>query len=265
MRRTAGSSRNRIRPDGGRLLILAAVSLFTGSAASQDLVDDSPTGTYRHVATSTDILGADRAEAFSAVVPVNEPIDWEVAVDDSYDPRKPPGVLVYISPSNSGKIPRHWLRLLASHNLIWVAANRSGNRIQVARRSTFAVLGAALSAKLYEIDGRRVYLAGFSGGARVSGLVAASYPTLFRGGIYVGGAESWGQGDRPDKLESMQRNRYVFLVGSEDANRVVARTVHTKYLRAGIDQLSMMVVRRLGHELPDTRHMANALDFLDGV
>lgn len=126
-------------------------------------------------------------------------------------------------------------------------------------------VAAGLSAKLCEIDSRRVYLAGFSGGARVSGLVAASYPTLFRGGIYIGGAESWERRDGPDNLDSMRQNRYVFLVGSEDAHRAIARTVHTKYSLAGIDNLSMMVVRGLGHELPEVRHMTKALGFLDGA
>lgn len=246
------------------LPILTAIAVGCNISAAQDIAADAPTGSFGLSATTTDILGPDRAADFASVIAVDEAIEWEIVVPDNYDPQKPPWLLVYVSPSDSGRLPRGWLKLLKSHSLIWVAGNASGNRVPVARRITFAVLGSALVAERYELDERRVYLAGFSGGARVSGLAAAAYPTLFRGAIYIGGAELWGQQSRPDDLERMRQNRFVFLVGSEDANRAVARAVHSKYAQAGIGDLKMIVVRRMGHVLPESRFMSGALDFLDG-
>ncbi len=146
-----------------------------------------------------------------------------------------------------------------------MGANKSGNQVRVARRITYAVLAAALVADRYKLDRKRIYLAGFSGGARVSGLVAANYPDLFRGAVYMGGAEVWGDTVYPATLASMQRNRYAFLVGGEDHNRSAALAVQTRYEDAGIAATNMKIIRRVGHVLPEARHMISALKFLDGA
>ena len=86
---------------------------------------------------------------------------------------------------------------------------------------------------------------------------------MFDGAIYIGGAELWEQQEVPPNVAAMQKNRYVFLVGSEDANRRVARKVRSKYNEVGINHTKVKIIRRLGHELPDARHIFDALDFLD--
>ena len=227
---------------------------------------DTPrVGRFTLGSTTEAILGADRARKYSTVVPAGERIEWEVAVPETYDSADPPGLLVYVSPSDSGAPPRGWLKLLRTHNLIWVAANRSGNRVQVPRRISYAVLAAGLVADRYELDEKRIYLSGFSGGARVSGLIAGEYPTVFRGAVFIGGAELWDSQSSAENLERMRQNRYVFLVGSEDANRAVARSVHSAYEKANIPGIRMTVVRRMGHVLPEARYMNGAIEFLDGV
>ena len=214
-------------------------------------------------ATPADILGAERADLFTSVMPADETISWEVVVAENYTRERPAGLLVYISPSNSGELPRGWKGLLDEHNLIWVAANASGNRVAVSRRMGYAVFAPALIGERYAVDESRVFLAGFSGGARVSGLLAAQYPSLFGGAIYIGGAEIWDEETPAANLERMRKNRFVFLVGSEDANRAVAREVQSAYEAAGMLDNRAIVVRRMGHVLPVARDMHKALVFLD--
>lgn len=222
------------------------------------------TGSFSIEATPREIVGPARAENFATAVPIDEVITWQITVPETYDRGSPPGVLVYISPSNSGKLPRKWKDVPGSHNLIWIAADDSGNRIAVVRRITYTLLAVLSVADRYSIDMNRIYLSGFSGGARVAGFVAAEHPEIFKGEIYIGGAEMW-QGDlTPDKLEAMKRNRYVFLVGSEDYNRFWARKVASKYRDAGIEDIELKIISRLGHELPEDRNMNDALSFLDG-
>jgi poly(3-hydroxybutyrate) depolymerase len=197
-------------------------------------------------------------------VSLDETVTWQVTVPESYEPENPPGVLVYISPSNSGKLPRSWQNLPEAHNLIWIAADHSGNRIKVTHRMSYTIFSIVLIGDRYAIDSSRIYLSGFSGGARVAGLVAAAYPQVFKGDIYIGGAETWEGELAPDKLAAMQRNRYVFLAGSDDFNRRMVRNVAADYTAAGIENVELVIIARLGHELPSGSTMSDALNFLDG-
>lgn len=246
--------------------ILLSISICQGLVrAAADTDEATRIGSYSILATTTEIVGPDSAANFASVIPVDDAINWQVTVPDSYDPDKPPGILVYISPSNSGKIPRSWQSLPELHNFIWIGADKSGNRIAVARRVTMALFAVGVVNGRYNIDGRRIYLSGFSGGARVAGLVAAAYPQIFKGDIYVGGAETWEGELTAGKLEAMQQNRYVFIVGSNDGNRRMARDVAAKYTAAGIGNIELNVIAHLGHELPNSRDMSDALNFLDAA
>lgn len=233
--------------------------------AAEDADESTRIGSFSILATPTEIVGPDSAANFASIIPVDEAISWQITVPKSYDPDKPPGILVYISPSNSGEMPRSWLSLPESHNFIWIGADKSGNRIAVARRVTMALFAVGLTNNLYSIDGRRVYLSGFSGGARVAGLVAAAYPQIFKGDIYIGGAETWEGELTAATLKAMQQNRYVFIAGSDDFNRRMARDVAAKYTAAGIGNIELNIIAHLGHELPKSTDMSDALNFLDAV
>lgn len=246
----------------GRAICLVAVCAGAAAIAAGN-PPPGDAGSFSLTATPEDILGAERAELFTSVMPTDEAITWEVVVAGSYQPEQPAGLLVYVSPSNSGKLPRGWKNLLDEHNLIWVAANTSGNQVAVARRMGYAVFAPALIGERYAVDESRVFLAGFSGGARVAGLLAAQYPSLFRGAIYIGGAETWREETPADNLERMRTNRFVFLVGSEDANRAVARAVQSGYEAAGIQNNRAIIMRRTGHVLPEARDMHKALVYID--
>ncbi|MEM7503534.1 MAG: hypothetical protein AAF417_15895 [Pseudomonadota bacterium] len=253
------------RTNGLRALALLSAACLLGPGALADTVVDEATtdvGDHRIQAQFSDLLGAEVSPELAQVFAPEEMLRWEVVVPEAQR-EAPSGLLVYISPTDTGTIPRTWRRLLDSHNLIWIAANASGNSRPVVQRVAYAVMAVPLLEERYDVDSDRIYLAGFSGGARVAGLAIAAYPHLFDGAVYIGGAEMW-QADRPppDMLR-MAQNRFVFLVGSEDGNRAAARQVHSAYAAAGVERLDMMVVRRMGHVLPDARKMHDALEFLN--
>jgi len=242
---------------------LVLVGICVGSLCAEE-TQEPRTGVFELTGSAIEILGAGAAEGFSSLVEPDEIIEWEVVVPDNYDPARPAGIIVYISPSDSGRIPGRWAKILRSHNLIWVAANRSGNRVPVPRRIGYAILAPAMLDLHYEIDKSRIYLAGFSGGSRVSGMVASMYPRLFHGAIYMGGAEPWADEAPPQQIATMQVNRYAFIVGSKDENRWVALAVQKQYEEAGIDMTWLKIIQRGGHVLPEARIIVSALDFLDG-
>lgn len=225
------------------------------------MAQDANIGDHRIEAQPSELLGSEVAQELAEVFEPEQTLSWQVVAPKAQRDA-PSGLLVYISPSDSGAIPRPWRRLLESHNLIWIAANASGNSRPVVQRVAYAVMAVPLLEERYDIDSERIYLAGFSGGARVAGLTVAAYPGLFDGAVYIGGAEMWESDRPPPDMARMAENRFVFLVGSEDGNRAVARQVHSAYAAAGIEQLEMIVVRRMGHVLPDARKVHEALRFL---
>lgn len=248
------------------VVLLSSITICHGSVHAADGANEATrTGSFSIKATPLEVVGPDSAANFASVVPLDETVTWQITVPESYEPENPPGVLVYISPSNSGKLPRGWKDLPESHNLIWIAADDSGNRIEVAHRITYTLFAILLVGDRYSIDSNRIYLSGFSGGARVAGLVAAAYPEVFKGDIYIGGAETW-EGDlTADKLEAMKQNRYVFLAGSDDFNRRMVRKVASEYTAAGIGNIEQRIIAHQGHELPTASIMSDALNFLDAA
>jgi len=250
------------------LLFAITLSVFSLGKSFPADASDNPesgqTGRYTFSGSMTEILGADGAASYSPVFPVDQVQHWEIVVPEEYDPNNPPGILVYISPSDSGKIPRNWRSSIEAENLIWIAAKRSGNKRAVARRIAYSILAAGIIDRRYTVDASRIYLAGFSGGAKVAGLVAVLYPKLFSGAIYIGGAELWEEEDAPIDFGVIQRNRYVFMAGTDDFNRPLSRKVFSKYEDLGIKNIEFVLMTGKGHQLPDTRQLTRALQFLDG-
>ena len=111
-----------------RVMFVCGVLLAINSSAR---ADDAPSrlGAYAFTSTTLSLLGDEAARNFETSIPKNENISWGVYVPKTYSPDRPAGVVVYISPSNSGEIPEAWVATLKAQNLIWVSANNSGNKI----------------------------------------------------------------------------------------------------------------------------------------
>lgn len=214
--------------------------------------------TYK-ISTLLDQVTTDTVSEF---MDVDAEITWQIYVPESYDPIKPAGLLVYISPSDKGWLPRKWEPVIDESNLIWIAAHESGNEQIVARRMLYAVLGPQIAGSKYLIDPDRVYLSGFSGGGKVSGMVAINFANVFRGAVYICGAEHWIE-DPPAHFAHVQSNRYVFLTGSNDFNRDLTYRIYRKYESAGLTRIDIINVPRMGHSNPPTRYFQKAIDFLD--
>jgi len=172
--------------------------------------------------------------------------------------------MVYVSPSDSGRIPEGWKDVMDVNNMIWIAANRSGNRTRVARRVSYALFAPAVVARDYEINIARVFVSGFSGGGRVASMVAPEYPTVFKGAIFICGVNFWGNRE-PDQLGVVQANRYVFLTGREDFNRDETRSAYKSYKKAGAENVLLMDIGGMDHRNPSAKRLAEAIAFLDGT
>ena len=240
------------------LLVISGLLLAAGSA----LAGETPLGEIRSGTTFVELLGAESAGHFENVVEPNEIIEWELYIPANYDPDSPAGLMVYVSPMDSGAIPARWKSVMDANNLIWIGANSSGNRVRVARRVSYALVAPAVAAGDYEIDESRVYVSGFSGGGRVASMVAPEYAHIFGGAIYICGVDFWGN-RKPDQIEEVRANRYVFVTGRKDFNRDETRDVHRKYRKAGVNNLLLMDISGMDHTIPSAEKFAEAIAFLD--
>jgi hypothetical protein len=242
------------------LIALAALAWSPIGVAIQDIVSPR-TGAFTLSYTVQELLG-EKAGRTASVIPPDETVSWDVYVPEDYRADEPAGVVVFISPSNSGSPRRGWSNVMDERNLIWISANRSGNRVFVPRRVLLSVLALVAIQQEYVLDGARVYIAGFSGGGRVASMVSTEYAGTFKGGIFISGVEFWDV-DQPRLFESIRSNKYVFLTGEYDHALESTKRTYRAYRDAGVPDIKLLVVQNLGHEDPPRREISKAIEFLD--
>lgn len=218
-------------------------------------------GAFTIEGSAAAILG-DRMTSYErSVLDIHAPIVWDVyAPPASQD--TPPGLLVFVSPSDSGPPPARWTGLLDKHNLIWISARKSGNRVPTARRVLNAVIGMVALEHRRMLDHDRYYVSGFSGGGRAASIAIAALPAAFDGAIYFCGANFWATEDVA-LIGEIKRKRYVFVTGRHDFNRRDMRHVFNRYKRNGVANAILFDLNYLGHELPRPDDFERAIEFLD--
>jgi predicted esterase len=238
--------------------LLALLVLGTSQASLVVAAEsDAPrTGDFTITMTSGELLG-ETAEKMVSVIAVDEPITWEVYVPEGYSIESPAGIVVYVSPSQSGTPPWDWFSVMDEHNLIWISANKSGNRV-------LAILALKAIQQEYVLDETRIYVAGFSGGGKVASMIATDYANTFDGGLFICGVEFWDV-DEPEHFETIKSNRYVFLTGEHDQALRPTKRVYRNYRDAGVPHIQLVVVHDMGHANPPRREISRAIEFLDNV
>ncbi len=201
-------------------------------------------------------------ESMSEFFDADDEITWRMHVPKSYDPNKPAGLLVYISPTPDGRMPRSWQPVFDEENLIGIGADQSGNNTIIKKRMLLAALAPYVAAEGYEIDRDRVYLSGFSGGGKVASMASILYANLFRGAIYICGAAFWSKFSPPLLSQSMS-HRYVFVTGGRDFNHALTKDIYKEYERAGMANINLMIIPGMGHSMPDTEYFREAIQYLD--
>ena len=156
------------------------------------------------------------------------------------------------APGHRSRDSTHFKRNTIIARLLW----------ETARHSSLALLATAIADNNYRIDPSRVDVSGFSGGGRTASAVAPEYAQLFTGAIYIGRVNFW-EGQKPERMDRVRGNRYVFLTGSEDFNRSETRRVHRAYRRANVENVMLLEVPGMDHRRPPPEDLAQAIAFLD--
>jgi len=249
-----------------RSLIIAAVSLAMTSAVwANDAKDGPRTGYFRKTTTPLELLGEDGAKALADVFEPDQKLQWQLYVPHSYDPSKPMGVIVFItSKPNWGGSRRSYNDLLEERNLAWAGVLGAGEKRPVNERVLRAILTPALLAKDYSLDPSRIYMGGFSDGAHVAAMVTTGKPDVFKGGLFVGGAVSWGQ-KVPPSIDLIRQNRFVFIAGSNDPALNAVRMTAMDYKKDGVEHTSLIVMPNQRKEMPGPKYLEQVVTFLDNT
>ena len=226
-------------------------------ASSQTLNSDVQIRT-----TAVQLLGEEQASRFQKILAPEEPISWELYIPKN-DSTEAPGVFLYVSPMNTGRIDSRWREVMDQQNLIYIAANKSGNKIPTIRRMVLANLGIKALGQRYAFDINHINVAGFSGGGRVASRIATQYPEVFTGALYICGVDFWKKDKTPD-VERLIQNRFVFLTGTKDFNRRETRQIQQRYIKAGAKNTKLIVVPNMAHKHPDAAYLTEAIEFLLG-
>ena len=190
------------------------------------------------------------------------------------------GLLAFISPGESGEVPEQFLPVLEKHHLIWIAANKVGNKRPVWSRIALTLDAIHNVRQRYAIDDRRVYVSGVSGGGRVASFMGVCYADVCQGGLYIIGTDYYRQlptGRRPNefwpkayevppaKILGLARKsvRHVMLNGADDQNRFQSQAIARQMKRDGFVSVTYIEVPGVGHRLPGEEWLEKAVSQLD--
>jgi dienelactone hydrolase len=172
----------------------------------------------------------------------------------SYDPVKPTPVLMNFSPGGDADP----LSTKAAEEVGWISVGLTESKngpIQPSNENRDAVL-FDLRRRL-NVDWKRVYFAGLSGGARAASWAGGSYPGMCAGMILIGGdyTPNFGNG-APPKDQAV-----VFIAGQGDPAKSLMETAHRNNLRVG--RKSELIVHPGGHDWGRTQDHEAAIRWLE--
>lgn len=208
-----------------------------------------------------------------------------IRVPAAYSGDGPYGLIVFTDADDEvTDVPDGWASVLDTRKFLFIAAEKAGNDQDVSKRLGLAVLGALEMIKHYRIDLDRVYAAGFSGGARMSGMLGFFQPDIFRGTIQNSGADfyrpvaqvyatslvdtigkPYGLFDATaDEIAQAQHVRFALITGTNDFRRGNILDVYNGGFAKEGFQAKLFDVPGMGHEICSADTLSAALDFLDG-
>lgn len=236
------------------LLAFCAVAIVIAMAArSQEALITS-----ERSATLASLFTPEESAGLASTLPLDKPVKFRVWLAQS----EKPGVLVFVSPTDSGEPQAGWLPVLQQKGLSWIAAEEFGNQEPSAQRVLAAMMALRLIQQSASADPKRTYIGGMSGGGRIASQTAPRFPQKFAGALYIVGADFWSPNDTR-VAKRAAANRYVFITGERDFNRTEMRRVFSRYQSSGLTGSLLMDLPAFGHEYPINAQLAQAIEFLD--
>ena len=225
------------------------------------LAQEAFTGMFRLSRTTSEVVDAPTAQSLSDIIPVDEQLDWQVYVPESYRSDRPPGIFIYIDPNGWGRMPEHWQQVFSNHNLIWVGPKRKQRSPSVERSVWATKLGMWAIQNDYAIDQNRLYI-GSSGSGAMTALNVILNANEISGAVYMQGSFYWNDSSFGG-VDSLRRKYHVFITGSNDKAKDAVRRDHRNYKKDGIENAKLIFETGKLGKMPEPEHMDEALRYLD--
>jgi len=207
-----------------------------------------------------------------------------VHVPEEYSGETAYGLIVFTdADSDSRQLPEGWQTVLDQRKFLYIAPQGAGNDQHSNRRLGLAVLGALEMMKHYRIDPNRVYAAGFSGGARMAGLLGFYQTDVFHGTIQNCGADfykpvpvqsatssadtagnPYGLFDATaDEIAGARGVRFALITGSRDFRHGNILDIFNGGFAAEGFKAKLFDVPGMQHDTADGPTLSAALDFIE--
>ena len=123
-------------------------------------------------------------------------------------------------------------------------------------------MGLKLIGKIANLDAKRIYVAGMSGGGRIASQAITRYPEQFTGAICIVGADYFMP--RRAAEPRVPRTASCSSPATRDFNRSEMRRVFAQLSgKAGVTHVTTLTCRTSGTSTRTARTSAQAIDFLD--
>jgi len=204
---------------------------------------------------------------------------FQIIVPAAYSHSGRWGVFVWISPGDAPAIPAEWEHVLAARRLLFVGALKAGNPRNIFDRIRLAVVANTEMRERFNVEPRRVYVSGFSGGARTASMMGVAFADMFTGALPFMGVNFYtdialGDGKTvyaPDFIPDEQvvaiarkSCRYALVTGENDFNRAGTKAVFEQgYRKQGFANVRYLEAPGIGHAMPPASWLERGLDFLD--
>ena len=203
---------------------------------------------------------------------------FDVIVPKGVKANSPHGLFIWISAGDSTSIPKEWEAVLDSQKLIFVSAKRSGNKRNLFDRMRMAIDANMHLRTLYPIDGRRVFVSGFSGGSRVASMLGVCFAEMFSGTACFMGVnfytdvngedgKTYGLNYIPDdEVAALAKRfcRYALVTSEKDFNLANTRAVLQQgFQQEGFGNVQLFEVPGIGHQMPPATWLEKAIRYLD--
>lgn len=203
---------------------------------------------------------------------------YEVILPEGYRKNQAYGLFIWIHSGDAPQIPKPWEAILAKHDLIFIGAKNSGNRRNVFDRIRLAIDANHNARQWLKIDGRRVYVSGFSGGSRVASMLGVAWGDMFSGTICCMGVNFYTDVEAPDgkvygtsflpdeELLPLIKPacRYSLITGSKDFNLPNTQGAYENgFRKEGFQHVQLLEVPDHGHQPPPAEWLEKAITFLD--
>ncbi len=212
-----------------------------------------------------------------------EPFDlggetFEILIPKGYKESVPHGLFVWISPNDKADLPKEWEEVLAAQKLIFIGALNSGNNRRTSDRIRMAIDANHHMRGVCNIDPRRVYVSGHSGGGRVASMLGVTYADMFNGAACFMGVNFYQNTISDQKevyalrylphpeilAEAKTNGHYALITGDKDMNLDNTRTIFEQgFKKEEFKHVELFTIPGQGHGAPEASWLKKVIQFLD--